>query len=107
MHEPIPSPAAAAQPISSVTFSGKRPAFRRLVVRGGLLDLVTLGFYRFWLATDIRRPLWSPTSVHGDPAEYNGRATEFPIGLLVAMALLGSVYLPFFLSVKFRIPTVG
>jgi len=43
----------------SVAFTGERGEFRRLVTRGALLELVTVGFYRFWLATDIRRHLWS------------------------------------------------
>ncbi len=34
----------------SVAFTGERGEFRRLVTRGALLELVTVGFYRFWLA---------------------------------------------------------
>jgi len=36
-------------------FTGRDGAFRRLVVRGAFLELITFGFYRFWLTTDIRR----------------------------------------------------
>jgi len=32
--------------------------------------------YRFWLATDVRRFLWSNTEIAGDTLEYNGLATE-------------------------------
>ncbi|TDM81393.1 DUF898 family protein, partial [Lactobacillus crispatus] len=59
---PAPQPA-------EVSFTGDRGEFRRLVTRGALLELVTVGFYRFWLATDMRRHLWSNTSVDGDSAE--------------------------------------
>ena len=65
-------------------------------MRGALLELVTLGFYRFWLATDMRRHLWSHTSVGGDAPEYTGTAKELLIGFLVALAILAPVYLAYF-----------
>ncbi|BCJ91028.1 membrane protein [Terrihabitans soli] len=77
-------------------FSGPKGIFVRLCIRGGLLELVTLGFYRFWLTTDIRRHLWAHTSVGGDPAEYTGRARELLIGFLIAMAVLVPIYAGFF-----------
>jgi len=82
---------------ASVAFSGQRGEFRRLVTRGALLELVTVGFYRFWLATDIRRHLWSHTSVDGDGFEYTGRAGELLIGFLFALAILVPIYLAYFL----------
>src|ERR1700688_2739491 len=81
----------------SVAFSGKRGEFRRLVTRGALLELVTVGFYRFWLATDIRRHLWSHTTVDDDAFEYTGRARELLIGFLFALAILVPIYLAYFL----------
>jgi uncharacterized membrane protein YjgN (DUF898 family) len=80
-----------------VSFSGDRGEFRRLVTRGALLELITVGFYRFWLATDIRRHLWSHTTIDGDAAEYTGRGKELLIGFLVALAILVPVYLAYFL----------
>ena len=65
-------------------------------MRGALLELVTLGFYRFWLANDMRRHLWSHTSVDGDALEYTGTAKELLIGFLVALAILLPVYLVYF-----------
>jgi uncharacterized membrane protein YjgN (DUF898 family) len=80
-----------------VTFSGDRGEFRRLVTRGALLELVTVGFYRFWLATDMRRHLWSRTSIDGDYAEYTGRGKELLVGFLFALAILVPIYLAYFL----------
>lgn len=80
-----------------VVFTGKRRDFFRLVRRGALLELVTAGFYRFWLATDIRRALWSGTSIEGDPAEYTGTAKELLLGFLFALAILVPIYLVYFL----------
>jgi uncharacterized membrane protein YjgN (DUF898 family) len=84
-------------PPRPVSFSGERGEFRRLVMRGAILELVTLGFYRFWLATDIRRHLWSNTHIDGDAAEYTGRGKELLIGFLFALAILVPVYLAYFL----------
>src|SRR5213595_788148 len=81
----------------SVSFSGKRGDFRALVTRGALLELVTVGFYRFWLTTDIRRHLWSDTAVDDDAFEYTGRGKELLIGFLFALAIIVPVYLAYFL----------
>ncbi|MCP4616838.1 MAG: DUF898 domain-containing protein [Bradyrhizobium sp.] len=66
-------------------------------MRGAGLELVTLGFYRFWLVTDIRRHLWSNTVIDGDAAEYTGRGRELLIGFLIALAILMPIYLAYFL----------
>lgn len=80
-----------------VSFSGDRGEFRRLVMRGAWLEFVTIGFYRFWLVTDIRRHLWSNSHIDGDAAEYTGRGRELLIGFLFALAILVPVYLAYFL----------
>ena len=80
-----------------VDFADARPAFRRMVMRGAMLELVTAGFYRFWLATDMRRHLWSHTSVDGDAPEYIGTAKELLIGFLFALAILLPAYFGYLL----------
>jgi uncharacterized membrane protein YjgN (DUF898 family) len=80
-----------------VQFAEGRPAFRRMVLRGAMLELVTAGFYRFWLATDMRRHLWSHTAVGGDAPEYVGTAKELLIGFLFALAILLPLYLGYLL----------
>jgi uncharacterized membrane protein YjgN (DUF898 family) len=80
-----------------MSFSGDRGEFRGLVTRGAGLELITFGFYRFWLATDIRRHLWSNTLIDGHAAEYTGRAKELLFGFLFAIAILLPIYLAYFL----------
>ncbi|MBU6464138.1 MAG: DUF898 family protein [Bradyrhizobium sp.] len=92
-----PQPASPPLPTKLVSFSGDRAEFSQLVRRGALLELVTVGFYRFWLATDIRRHLWSNTAIDGDAAEYTGRGRELLIGFLFALAILVPIYLAYFL----------
>jgi uncharacterized membrane protein YjgN (DUF898 family) len=91
-----PSPRPGLPP-ASLAFSGDRGDFFRLAARGGALELVTVGFYRFWLATDIRRHLWVNTVIDGDAAEYTGRGKELLIGFLFALAILVPIYLAYFL----------
>src|SRR5277367_2264875 len=91
LHQPPPLPPAP------VSFSGDRGEFFRLAARGAGLELITVGFYRFWLATDIRRHLWSNTHLEGDAAEYTGRGKELLIGFLFALAILVPIYLAYFL----------
>ena len=93
---PVPPPSPVPPPMP-VAFSGSRSEFFHLVKRGTALELVTLGFYRFWLLTDIRRHLWSNTLVDGEAAEYTGRGKELLIGFLVALAILVPIYLGYLL----------
>jgi uncharacterized membrane protein YjgN (DUF898 family) len=80
-----------------IAFTNNRPTFRRMAMRGALLEFLTVGFYRFWLATDLRRHLWTHTSVDGDAAEYVGTAKELLIGFLFALAILAPIYFVYFL----------
>lgn len=83
---------------ASVQFTGANETFRNLVMRGALLELITFGFYRFWLVTDIRRHLWSNTEIDGDALEYTGRGKELMLGFLMAMAILAPVFIVYFLA---------
>src|SRR4051794_41866218 len=91
---PPPLPPTIA---SRMEFANARPQYRRLVMRGALLELVTVGFYRFWLATDMRRHLWSHTSIEGDAPEYTGTAKELLIGFLFALAIIVPLNVGYFL----------
>ena len=90
--EPLPLPPA------SVHFTGAARAFRKLIFRGALLQIVTVGIYRFWLTTDARRFLWANTEIGGDSLEYTGTAMELFLGFLMAVALLVPIYVLLFLG---------
>ena len=91
-------PVEPAPPTNRGRFGANERAFWRLLVRGAMLLLVTLGIYRFWLATDVRRFLWSNTEIAGDGLEYIGTARELLLGFLIAIALLVPVNIAFFLA---------
>src|SRR5258708_37223124 len=57
----------------------------------------TLGIYRFWLTTDVRRYLWSNPELGGESFEYAGTARELLLGFLIAIAILVPLYAVFFL----------
>ena len=83
----ITLPAAGA-----VKFLGREPAYWRLRIKGAGLLFLTLGIYRFWFATDVRRYLWSSTEIGGETLEYTGLATELLGGFLLAIAIVVPLY---------------
>jgi uncharacterized membrane protein YjgN (DUF898 family) len=85
---PAPSPGAVA-------FLGNEAAYWRLRIKGAGLLILTLGLYRFWFATDVRRFLWSNTEIGGETLEYTGLATELLGGFLLALAILVPLYTAF------------
>lgn len=93
-----PAEPAPVTPPNGARFYGNERVFWRLLTRGAVLLLVTLGIYRFWLATDVRRFLWSNTEIAGDGLEYIGTARELLLGFLIALALLVPINVAFFLA---------
>jgi len=90
--------ASEAASTAAVRFLGARKAYWWLLARGALLLMVTLGIYRFWLNTDVRRFLWANTEIDGECLEYNGTPIELLIGFLAAVAILIPVYAGFFIA---------
>ena len=80
-----------------IVFTGRDDEFRDILRKGALLEVVTFGFYRFWLATKIRQHLWSHTILDGDAFAYLGTARELLIGFFFAIAILAPIYLASFL----------
>ena len=68
------------------------PSLFWIATRQALLSVVTLGFYRFWMVTRLRRHYWKAVSVMGDPFEYTGTGVEKLLGFLLALVIL-AVYL--------------
>ena len=94
---PAPLPGSTTPPAPPpVRFNGTTEAYVWMLVRGSALLAVTLGIYRFWLNTDVRRFLWSKTEVVGESLEYTGTAVELLIGFLIGLAILIPLYVVFF-----------
>ncbi|MEM1047814.1 MAG: DUF898 family protein [Pseudomonadota bacterium] len=71
-----------------VVFDAGKGVLVPLAIKGYLLTLVTLGIYRFWYITDLRRFFWGHTLVHGSSLEYIGRGLEIFLGFLIALAII-------------------
>lgn len=50
-----------------------------------LLWIPTLTLFRFWGRTQMRRRLWSDTTIGGEPLEYSGKGSELFIGFLIGV----------------------
>ena len=89
---------APPRPPVRLRFVGDRGTYWRLMLRGAALQAVTLGIYRFWLYTDMRRFLWAGTEVDGETFEYTGTAVELLLGFLMAIGILIPIYALFFVA---------
>lgn len=69
-------------------FAGQRRALFWLALRTALLTVLTLGIYRFWMKTRLRRYYWSSVRPGGVPLEYAGEPLEKLLGFLVAVVVM-------------------
>lgn len=77
------------------------------VVRGMLLTILTLGIYRFWYRTNLRRYYWGNTRLLGDAFEYTGTGKELFIGFLIALAIIVPLQVAISLATLFGGEIVG
>lgn len=75
-----------------VGFTGEGGRFFGLLLKGMLLQIVTLGIYRFWFITDQRRFYWSNTAIGPEEIAYTGRGIELLKGFLIALTILIPIY---------------
>ncbi|MCH2165859.1 MAG: DUF898 domain-containing protein [Marinovum sp.] len=64
----------------------------KLALKTGFLTFITLGIYRFWAKTRVRKFIWSSTELEGTRFEYTGTGLEKFLGFLVAVVIL-AIYL--------------
>lgn len=53
-----------------------------------VFGLLTLGFYRFWGKTHLRRLIWQSVGINGDRLTYHGTAKELFVGFLLALLVM-------------------
>jgi uncharacterized membrane protein YjgN (DUF898 family) len=68
------------------------PSLFWLALKTACLSVLTVGFYRFWMITRLRRHYWNAIRIQGDPLEYTGTGIEKILGFLIAITIL-AVYL--------------
>ena len=69
-------------------YDGGTLKFAGVVVANLVLQILTLGIFRFWARTRERRFLWSHVSLGEDRLEYTGRGLELFLGFIIAMIIL-------------------
>ncbi|MFV2003147.1 MAG: DUF898 family protein, partial [Paracoccaceae bacterium] len=75
-------------------YVGTRARLFRLALWTSVLTVLTLGIYRFWMKTRLRRYYWSAIRPGGHPLEYVGLPMEKLLGFLIAV-----VFLAFYLGI--------
>lgn len=83
---PVPAPPTDG---NRLDYDGAGDAAAKIAVTNSLLTLATLGVYRFWGKTRVRRYLWSRVSFLGDRVEYTGTGRELLLGFIAAIVVLG------------------
>lgn len=81
---PAKPPAGGMQ----VEFVGRRWSLFWLALKTGFFTILTLGFYRFWMKTRLRRWYWSAMRPGGHPLEYVGDPLEKLLGFFIAVVVL-------------------
>lgn len=71
-----------------VWFVGNRSALFWLALKSGFWTVLSLGFYRFWMKTRLRRWYWSSIRPGGHPMEYVGDPWEKLLGFFIAVVIL-------------------
>ena len=85
-------PPAAPPPTETLapalSYDGSTGELFRLWLKTTVLAILTLGFYRFWGRTRIRRYLWSRLSLLDDRFEYDGTGMELFVRFLLVVAVV-------------------
>jgi uncharacterized membrane protein YjgN (DUF898 family) len=73
----------ADRPVQKLEYDGRIGPLYGIFIKNILLSLITLGIYRFWGKTNLRRYAWSHVSLQGQRFEYTGTGGELFIGFLI------------------------
>ncbi len=76
-------------------YDGKLSELFGIYLLNLLLTIVTLGIYRFWAITRIRRYLWSHVRFERTRFTYTGKGKELFLGFFLAMTILGLAFSAF------------
>ncbi len=92
---PATTATAAASPQEPLhqfaVYDGTSGGIGKIAVVNAILGLFTLGIYRFWGKTNMRRYLWSRVTLLGDRMEYTGTPMELFLGFVVAAVVMAGL----------------
>lgn len=79
-----------------IAFGGREGELFGIFIVNFILAILTLGIYRFWAKTRVRRYLWAHAGFEGDRLEYTGTGKELILGFLIIVIV---VLVPLFTAV--------
>jgi uncharacterized membrane protein YjgN (DUF898 family) len=91
------SESVSPAPHAVLAYDGRIGELYRIFLVNLLLTIVTLGIWRFWATTRLRRYIWSRTSSGGERFEYDGTGMQLFIGFLLAIGLFIGLFVAAFL----------
>jgi len=91
---PSTPPLPPSYPRRVIEYDGGLWPLYKIVAINLVLTLLTLGLYRFWAKTRLRRFLWGNAAANEDRLEYSGTGNELLLGFLI---VLFPILLPLFL----------
>lgn len=98
---------AAWPPVHRLQHDGRSGELFVIFLVNLALSILTLGIYRFWGKTRIRRYVWSQTSLLGEPLEYTGRGIELFLGFLFALVLIYGPIVGLYFGLDVELPDSG
>jgi len=91
-----PSKSEIGQETGHVVVEASTREIAGLALKGMLLTALTLGLYRFWYVTRVRKYFWAHTRIGKYPLEFTGRPVDLIVGFFMAVAILLPLYLGLF-----------
>lgn len=79
----------------AIAWNGNPWSLLGLGALNGLLSMLTMGVYRFWGTTEVRKRIWSFIRLEGEPLAYTGTGGELFKGFLIVFF---GVLMPLFLG---------
>lgn len=76
-----------------ISYFGRWQDVLKLCCWNTLWTILTLGIFRFWAKTRMRRYIWSNIVIDGDALEYTGRGLELFLGFVIVTLILVPVIL--------------
>lgn len=85
-------PEIEGPPLDRISFRRFSDRLLDIATRNACFGALTLGIYRFWGKTNIRRHFWNRIYVYGDPLEYTGTGKELLFGFFAAVVIVAPFY---------------
>jgi uncharacterized membrane protein YjgN (DUF898 family) len=91
--------------LTAIRYDGHAGEIFVLSLGVGFMTVITLGVYRFWATTRVRRWFWSQITIDDEPLEYSGTGFELFVAFVKVALVLAAVFIPLKLAQNFYDPS--